>query len=125
MPGWSDYQLDALSGADEIHLASRRADGGLRPAVIVWVVSVGNDLFVRSAAGRENGWFRRALVQQRGRISGGGVEEDVVFDDAPDAAREHVDAAYRLKYARYGDKYLDPVVSEDAAAATFRLIPEE
>ncbi|MBK4346268.1 DUF2255 family protein [Lacisediminihabitans changchengi] len=125
MTAWTDYQLDALSGADEIYLKSRREDGSLRPAVIVWVVAVGNDLYVRSGGGRDNPWFQRALVQHRGRISGGGIEEDVVFEEAGSSLTEKIDAAYRLKYARYSDDYVDPVVSADAADATFRLVPAD
>jgi len=125
MTAWTDYQLDALGGADEIHLKSRRADGSLRPAVIIWVVTVGDEVFVRSGGGRENGWFRRALVQHRGRISGGGIEVDVVFDEPDDLPAAKIDAAYRLKYSRYGAQYVDPVVAPDAAAATFRLRPDD
>jgi hypothetical protein len=36
-----------------------------------------------------------------------------------------IDAAYRAKYARYGDSYLMPMVPEAAQASTLRLRPSD
>jgi hypothetical protein len=34
-----------------------------------------------------------------------------------------LDAEYRSKYGRYGARYVDPMVSAEARAATIKLIP--
>ena len=46
----------------ELQIASRRADGSLRKFVTIWAVRSGDDVYVRSAYGHDNGWFRRALA---------------------------------------------------------------
>ncbi|HZA87571.1 MAG TPA: DUF2255 family protein, partial [Acidimicrobiales bacterium] len=66
--GWSDDQLRRVGQATELDLASRRSDGSLRPYVTMWVVRAGDDLYVRSAYGPENPWYRRAMASGSGRI---------------------------------------------------------
>jgi len=122
MTAWTDYQLDALSGAIEIHLKPRKDNKSLGAATNLWVVAVGNDLYVRAVEGRDSKWFEQALHNNSGRVTGAGVEEDVVFEQPDDSLRNEIDAAYRLKYARYPDEYLGPVLTEEAAAATLRLV---
>ena len=60
MSSWTDDELRRVGGAEELQVASYRRDGSLRPYVTIWVVRSGDDLYVRSAYGPENGWFRRA-----------------------------------------------------------------
>ena len=98
-------------------------DGTLRPYTTIWVVRVGDDLYVRSYRGRDGAWFRSVLRQPEGRIRAGGVERDVAFAEAGDAGQDAIDQAYRAKYAsRYARNIVDPIVSPDAAAATLRLV---
>ena len=66
MTSWTGDDLAALDGRDEIGVASTRTDGSLRPFVTVWFVRIDDELYVRSAYGPENGWFRRALRVGRG-----------------------------------------------------------
>jgi hypothetical protein len=49
MTAWTDEELDRVGQAQELQLASARKDGSLRPYVTMWVVRVGDDLYVRSA----------------------------------------------------------------------------
>ncbi len=51
---WTAGELDRVGGAEELELASRRADGTLRPSVTMWVVRAGEHLYVRSGYGPEN-----------------------------------------------------------------------
>jgi hypothetical protein len=60
MTAWTDDELTRVGGADELQITSRRPDGTLRPYVTIWVVRADDDLYVRSAYGKDNGWFRRA-----------------------------------------------------------------
>jgi hypothetical protein len=120
---WSEAELAAVGAADELRIASRREDGSLRPWVIIWAVRAGDGLFVRSAHGRGNGWFTRALVRHEGRIEAGGVERDVQFVEVPADDHAAVDAAYHAKYDHYPKQYVDPVVGPESWAATFRLEP--
>ena len=52
MTTWSPSELAGVDGADELDIATRRADGTLRTAR-VWVVRHGDELYVRSVNGRD------------------------------------------------------------------------
>jgi hypothetical protein len=123
MTAWVADELARLAGRDEIGVASTRTDGSLRPFVTVWFVRAGDDLFVRSAHGPENGWFRRALASGVGRIRGAGIERNVTFEVPGPEAHEALDAAYHAKYDRYGTGMVRTVVSPDATRSTLRLVP--
>lgn len=122
MSHWTAEQLHKIGTADELQIASLRPDGSLRPYTTIWVVRVGDDLYVRSWRGRRGGWFRTVLQRPQGRIRAGGVERDVAFEEPDDLDHGAIDQAYRTKYARYASTYVDPMVSPDATAATLRLI---
>ena len=102
MAAWTAQELDRVGAAEELQLASRRGDGTLRPYVTMWVVRAGDDVYVRSAYGPDNAWYRRAKASGTGRIRVGGVERDVTFADAAPDAHPGIDAAYHAKYDRYG-----------------------
>lgn len=125
MTTWSADELDRIDRAQELQVASRREDGSLRPYVTIWVVRVGDDVFVRSAYGRDNAWFRRALTHPQGRIRAGGVEKDVTFEEPGPEVHHGIDAAYHAKYDRFGPAIVSTVVGADAARSTFRLVPHE
>jgi hypothetical protein len=120
---WSADELRRIGDADELQIASRRPDGTLRPFVTIWVVRSDDDIYVRSAYGTENPWYRRALASGAGRVKAGGVERDVRLVTAADADQAAIDAAYHRKYDRYGAKIVNTVVGPIAAEATLLLTP--
>ena len=123
MTTWTDEELDKIGTAEELQIASRRRDDTLRRRVTIWVVRVGDDLYVRSVNGREGAWFRATQVRHEGRIRAGGVEKDVTFVEVDDSAiNAQIDAAYLTKYRRY-PQYVAPMVTPDVRAATIRLVP--
>ena len=123
MSEWTADELARIGDAEELQIASRRADGTLRGFVTIWVVRVGDDLIVRSAYGSTNPWYRRAVASGTGRISAGGVDADVVFGDADAMTHAAIDAAYHAKYDHYGPAIVGTVVGEKAAESTIRLLP--
>ncbi|KUL25864.1 hypothetical protein ADL15_39870 [Actinoplanes awajinensis subsp. mycoplanecinus] len=124
MTAWTDDELTAVGDAEELGLATPRADGTLRPYVTMWVVRAGDDLYVRSARGPANGWYVRALRAGTGRIRAGGLERDVTFAEpaSPDV-HPGIDAAYHSKYHRYGPAIVGSVVGDQARDVTIRLLP--
>jgi hypothetical protein len=123
---WTPDELARIGSATELEIASRRTDGTLRRFVTIWAVAVGDALYVRSAYGTENPWFRRALRSGRGRVRAGGVERDVTFEAVAtvddDAAEQlEIDAAYHAKYDGYGTRIVSSVVGPPAHAATLRV----
>jgi len=125
MTTWRQDDLAAIGGADEVGIASTRPDGSVRPYVTIWAVRVGDDLYIRSAHGGDNPWYRRALASGTGRIRGGGIERDVSFEPAGAEQQQAIDAEYHRKYDRYGAKIVDSVVGEPVHALTLRLRPTD
>src|SRR2546430_4167421 len=101
MTAWTTDELDKIDAADELEIASLRRDGTLRNPTTIWVVRLGDDLYVRAVNGRTGAWFRGTQVRHEGLIRAGGVEKDVTFVDAEPDIDDEVDAAYRTKYRRY------------------------
>jgi hypothetical protein len=122
---WTRDELSRIGGARELQVSSRRPDGTLRPYVTIWVVSANDDIYVRSAYGPNNGWFRRAKASGVGRIRAGGVERDVSFTEPPADAHPDIDAAYHAKYDRYGPAIVGSVVGEQATKVTLRVVPRD
>jgi hypothetical protein len=123
MPTWTNDSLAKVGNADELAIASRRPDGSLRPYVTIWTVRVDEDIYVRSAAGPDNPWFRRAVASAEGRIRAGGVEQDVDLEVAAPEVATSITAAYHAKYDRYGPSIVGTVVSAEAVASALRLVP--
>jgi hypothetical protein len=119
---WTSDELDRIGAADELELAVRRRDGTVRKPVTIWVVRVGDELYVRSWRGRAGSWFRAARTRREGHMSAGGVENDVEFVDAADDLGDEIDDAYRTKYRRYADSYVAPMVRPEARATTLKLV---
>jgi hypothetical protein len=123
MTAWTSDELNKIGKAEELEIASLRRDGTLRNPVTIWVVRLGDDLYVRSVNGRTGAWFRGTLVRHEGRIWAGGVEKDVTFVDADPDLNDQIDAAYRTKYRRYAASIIRSVVSPEARSATIKLAP--
>jgi hypothetical protein len=123
MTAWTSDDLGRIGTAEELQIAPRRRDGTLRTPVTIWVVRVGDDLYVRSWRGRGGAWFRAAQASQAGRIRAGGMEKDVAFVEETDPGINYqIDAAFRTKYRRYGARYVDPMVAPEARIATIKLV---
>jgi len=124
MTTWTGDELNKIGAAEELRIAGLKPDGTLRKPVIIWVVRVGDELYVRSVNGRSSGWFRGIQVRHEGRIWAGGVQKDVTFVEIPDPAiNERIDTAYATKYRRYAASIIDSINGPKAGAATLQLIP--
>lgn len=122
---WTSEELDAVGAADELQIASVRADGTLRPYVTIWTVRSGDDIFVRTAYGPGARWFTHAKETGIGRIRAGGIERDVTFADADPDSGETIDAAYQDKYGRYGKGVVKTVVGPQVHGLTIKLVPRD
>jgi hypothetical protein len=122
---WNPDELRRIGDAEVLQISSRRGDGSLRPYVTIWAVRSGDDLYVRSAYGATNGWYRRAKASGTGRVRAGGVERDVTFAEAEPDAHAGIDRAYHSKYDRYGPQIVGSVVGAQVAPLTIRLLPRD
>ena len=123
MSAWSSDELEKIAAADELQLASEQPDGTLRKPVTIWVVRLGDDLYVRSVYGRTSHWFRGTEDRHQGHIRAGGVDKDVRFVEPAEDVSDEIETAYRTKYRRYNASEVDPLFTPDARAATLELVP--
>jgi hypothetical protein len=123
MTDWPSDELEKIAAADELQLVSARPDGRLRKPVTIWVVRLGDDIYVRSVNGRNSHWFRGVEDRLEGHIRAGGVDKDVRFVEAGDDVNDEIEAAYRTKYGHYDASVVDPLFTPGAKAATLELVP--
>lgn len=123
MSTWTSDELNKIGKAEELELASLRKDGTLRNPVTIWVVRLGDDLYVRPVKGRTGPWFRGTQTRRQGRISAGSVEKDVNFVDADPALNDQIDAAYKTKYRRYSGNIVGSILTPQARSGTLKLVP--
>lgn len=123
MTTWTSHELDKIGNAEELQIAPLRADGTLRKPVIIWVVRVGDDLYVRSYKGRTAHWFRGVLVRHAGQIRAGGLEKAVAFVEETDPAiNAQIDAAYLSKYRH--SPYASSMVTPAVRVTTIKLVAQ-
>src|SRR5438105_10997578 len=123
MTAWTGEELGKIEAADELEVASLRRDGRLGSSRTIWVVRLGDELYVRSVNGRTSDWFRGTQRRHEGRIRAGGVEKDVTFVDAGNELEDRIDDAYRTKYRRYAASIVDSTLTPEARSAPLKLVP--
>ena len=100
MTSWSLDDLDQLGGAGEVEVSSVRRDGSLSRPRTVWIVCVGDRLYLRSVNGPDAAWYRLARTFHQGRIEARGVARDVTWIDVNATEHPDVDRAIDAEYAR-------------------------
>ena len=100
MTSWSQDDLDRLGGAGEVEVSSVRRDGSLSRARTVWIVRVGDDLYLRSVNGPDAAWYRFTRLFHQGRIQARGAARDVTWIDVNATGEPDVDPAVDAEYAR-------------------------
>ena len=125
MTGWTADELEKIEAADELEIASLRSDGKMGSRRMIWVVRVGDDLYVRSVNGRTSDWFRGTQRRHEGQLRAGGVEKDVTFVEADADLEARIDDAYREKYRRYAKSIVDSTLTSKARSAALKLVPRE
>ncbi len=123
MTAWTSKELNKISSAEEVQIASLRKDGTLRSMRIIWAVRLGDDIYVRSVKGRTSDWFRGVQTRYEGRIQAGGVVKDVTFVEESDSmVNDQIDAAYEAKYRRYAS-IIPSINSSTARSASIKIVP--
>jgi hypothetical protein len=124
MTTWAKDELNKIGTAEELQVASLRRDGTLRKPVPIWVVRLGDDLYVRSVNGPTSAWFRGAQTRHEGHIRAGGVDKDVTFVEEYDPnINDQIDAVYSTKYRRYAASIISHITGTSARSATIKLVP--
>lgn len=124
MNTWTNEELRKIGSAEELEIAPLRDDGTLRNPVTIWVVRVGDGLYVRSWRGRTGAWFHHIQRRPEARIVAGGITKDVTLLDvsSDEALNNEIDAAYQSKYGKYGATYVPPMIAPQARATSRKLV---
>ena len=123
MTQWTTDQLERIGQAEEVRVESLGEEGKLGKPVTIWAVRHGDSIYVRSVRGPQGRWYRGVQETKRGRIRGGGVQQDVTFEEAESGVEGPVDDEYRTKYRRYAGAILNSVLTPQARSATLKLVP--
>lgn len=123
MNTWTTEDVRAVSTPDEVRVAPHRSDGSLRTPTIIWVVAVGDRVFIRSANGPDAAWYRAALRSGTGQLISDDTTHVVGFTHSTDEEDlAAVDAAYRSKYRRYAS-IVDNLNQDSPRSATLEVTP--
>jgi hypothetical protein len=120
---WSEGDREAIGARAEIQIITLSPEGRLRKPVRVWIVDVAGEFYVRSWRGTSTRWFSDAHERPHGRVRVGDVEREITFAAVSPNFHSAIDAAYRMKYGRYGRRHVEIMTSHHARLGTLRLIP--
>jgi hypothetical protein len=123
MTSWADDELNKIDTAEELEIEALRPDGTSQKPVTIWVVRVEEGIYVRSAYGTSAAWYRATKVRREGHIEVAGLRRDITFEQPDPAVGDQIDAAYRNKYRRHGEQYVNSVTTAEARSTTIKLVP--
>jgi hypothetical protein len=124
MSRWSKEELRKIAQADDLHISPYREDGiTYGTPTWIWCVAVDDNLYVRAYNGRNSRWYQAAITQKAGRITAGGMTQEVTLGPVVGPINDRIDDAYRAKYR--GSPYLSPMIAVGARAATVKVMPRE
>src|SRR5713226_629207 len=120
----SQADLDRLHTIPEIRIGPNRDDGTSGKPVIVWVVVVDGQPYVRSVRGDQGKWYQQVLRSRRGTLHVDAARLRVVAEPVTDAAQnQKISDAFRAKYAQRWPGPTAGILRPAAVHATFRLTP--
>ena len=119
---WPADELRRIAEADDLHIAPFRRDGvTYGTPTLIWSVAVNGELYARAYNGQRSRWYQAAMRQRAGRIMAAGGICDVGFERVEGPVNDHIDEAYRGKYA--SSPYLNAMIGSTARGATVRITP--
>ena len=111
--------LGTLRDAPEVRM---HTSAGPRRGTVIWVVVVGDAVFVRSVRGPGAKWYSAALAERQATLSLDDRRWPVEVVPVPDQdAIARVSLAYLAKYAT--SPYAQPMVHDEILSTTLRLDP--
>ena len=120
--GWKPTTLSEIANQEEIRVSSERTGGGYRRWTPIWIVRVGDEVYVRSGFGANGSWYRHATNSQAYIKAAGTLYKVGLIRHTDPASVAAVDAAYRQKYS--GDPSLPLLLTDEARSKTSLLSPQ-
>ena len=111
--------LATLRTTEEIRIRTRKHKG---QGVTIWIVTVGDQAFIRSFRGAQAKWYIDAIADGQATLEVGGRQLAVRLTPVRDAATiEAVSQAYLKKYA--SSPYAKAMVAPEVLPTTLRVDP--
>jgi hypothetical protein len=123
-PGEFGAALIELIGATrQVEIETQRPSGERR-RTIVWIVTDGNDVYVRSVRGSAGRWYRDLVANPNGALHIGGDRVGVRVTPAADPASVAlVSDLFRAKYGRTSRASTESMIQPHTLETTLRLHP--
>ena len=100
-----------------------KKDGTLKKPTTIWVVRLGDDVYVRAWNGLNSAWYNVAQQNHEGSVKLRGEEILVEFVDEPGKeVNEQINQAYLDKYGR--SQYSKAMIGEEQQKNTMKLVPK-
>lgn len=116
--------LHLLDETDEVRIETRRNAGSPVHRVIIWVVVVEGEVYVRSVRGAKGRWYRELSSNPEGALHVGERRIPVRAAPATDETTvEAVSGAYRSKYEETLPGPTAAMVRPDVLPTTLKLSP--
>jgi hypothetical protein len=117
--------LNLLGETEEVYIeTSRDADSPEHHRTIIWVVVVGDEVFVRSVRGHKGCWYQRISAHPQGAVL---VEDTrIPVRTAPATDTATVDAVSEAFRSKYEDAWPGPtagIVRSEVLPTTLKLSP--
>jgi hypothetical protein len=122
MNGFSTHDLARIDAALEVEIETWAATGAPVHRVIIWIVTDGGDVYVRSVQGSGGRWYRELMATKEAVLQVGGESIPVRAESAATTdAIERCSRALADKYA--SDPALRTMLRPDTLQTTIRLEP--
>lgn len=122
MPRFEAPTLRKLAAVEEVEIETQANAASPVHRTIIWVVAIGDEVYVRSFHGATARWYREIRANPVGALYAEGQRIAARAVPATDAATvAKVSDAYRQKYAQ--SPALPSMVRDDILATTLRLEP--
>jgi hypothetical protein len=116
--------IERIGTAREVEIETQRPSGGRR-RTIVWIVTDGNEVYVRSVRGSAGRWYRDLVANPDGALHVGADRIEMRATPAADPASVAlVSDLFRTKYAR-SRASMESMIQPHTLETTLRLHPAD
>jgi hypothetical protein len=123
-PRFDAATLEILDHVQELRIETTSVDGARTHRTIIWIVTAGDEVFVRSVRGTAGRWYREALRQPAVVLHAEGQAIPVTTVLANDAETvQHVSDAFKGKYGRRSPGSTAAMVRPHTLETTMRVEP--
>jgi hypothetical protein len=116
--------LETLDRVREVRVETAALDGTGSHRTVIWIVTVGDEAFIRSVRGTAGRWFRETMRHPDVvlHVEGAVIPVTAVLANDPDTV-ERVSAAFRAKYGKRSPASTESMVRPHTLETTMRVEP--